>query len=137
MAYPQPYNPYGSYNPGMAYQPQPVAYAPQPQQPTQQVAQSTQEAFICRPVTSREEALATPVDYMRALILPDIGHGKVYLKRFNTQTGASDIFDFTLSEPEQAKPAPQYATVDDLNALKEEIEKLKKPVGKGKKSDDE
>lgn len=134
MAYPQPYNPYGSYNPSMMYQPQPIAYAPQTQQTAQQ---ATQEAFICRPVTSREEAVASPADYTRPVIMPDMGHGKIYIKKFDPQTGISDVFDFKLDRPELQPSTPQYATIDELNALREEIEKLKKPTGKGKKADDE
>lgn len=141
MAYQQPFNPYSILNQafqqpqgmGMAYMPQ----APQAQPPMQQPQQGAQEAFICRPVTSREEAVATPVDYMRPILLPDLSHGRIYLKKFNTQTGGSDIFDFAFAEPEQAPAAPQYATVEELNALREELEKLKKPAGRGKKTDDE
>lgn len=140
MAYQQPYNPYGSYNPAMMYMPAAPAYLPQtgqaaqPMQPTQP---TTQEAFICRPVTSREEAMATPVDYVRPILMPDFGHGKIYLKKFNQQTGASDIFNFTLEEQGTTQPEPQYATREELNALRDELEKLKKPAGKGKKIDDE
>ncbi len=67
----------------------------------------------------------------------DAGHGMVYVKVFNSQTGLSDFLDFARVIPEQAKPAPKYATVEELDALREELEKLKKPTGKGRKTDDE
>lgn len=82
MAYNFGYNTnpyYTGYNPQIQ-QPQPQQTAPQPQ---------VQSGFICRPVTSREEALATPCDFMAAgVIMPDMAHGMIYLKRFNSQTGA-------------------------------------------------
>ena len=93
-------NPYFSgYNPQMQQvQPQPQQTAPQPQ---------VQSGFICRPVTSREEALATPCDFMAAgVIMPDMAHGMVYIKRFNSQTGASDFADFAYTPP----TAPHYST---------------------------
>lgn len=92
--------------------------------------QAAQEAFICRPVTSREEAIASPSDFMRPVLMPDIGHGTVYLKRFNPNTGASDILEFRLYQPEQA---PRYVTWEELEAFKEEL--TKKP--RRKAADDE
>ena len=81
MAYNFGYNQnpyYTGYNPQIQ-QSQPQQTAPQPQ---------VQSGFICRPVTSREEALATPCDFMAAgVIMPDMAHGMIYLKRFNSQTG--------------------------------------------------
>ncbi len=130
MAYNVPFNPYGS------MQQFPQGYQQQYQMMQQQPQQIQQEAYLCRPVTSREEAVATPVDYMRATLLPDMGHGKIYLKRFNPQTGASDILEFAQCI-EQEQPAPKYATVEDLEALRSEIEKMKRQSGKGKKNDDE
>ena len=130
MAYNVPFNPYGS------MQQYPQAYQQQYQMMQQQPQQIQQEAYLCRPVTSREEAVATPVDYMRATLLPDMGHGRIYLKRFNPQTGASDILEFVQSQ-DQEQAAPKYATIEDLEALRGEIEKIKRQTGKGKKSDDE
>ncbi len=108
--YQQPQQPfYGGYP-----RPQPIQ---QPIQQPQQIA----PGYVCKPVTSREEAIATSTDYFSlGVVMPDIGHGMIYLKRFNQQTGASDFFDFKLFTPEQA-PAVEYATKADLDALRAEL----------------
>ena len=114
---------YGNYSPlspmGTQYMQQPQA-APAPQVPS-------------FGVTGREEAVAAQVDFGGpGTLMPDLGHGVIYLKRFNPNTGACDLFDFAVRAPEPAAPAPQYATMDDLNALREEL--MRK--GKGGKTDD-
>ena len=125
------------------YQPmqmnQPVQPISQPAQPTQQAAQSN---FFCRPVASREEALGVPVDFMGSpMFFPDLAHNVIYMKRFNTTTGAADIFEFR-GEQAQAEPAPSFAPLDEFNAMKDtisklqsEIDQLKKPTGRAKKND--
>ena len=129
MAYNFGYNQnpyYTGYNPQIQ-QPQPQQAAPQPQ---------VQSGFICRPVTSREEALATPCDFMAAgVIMPDMAHGMIYLKRFNSQTGASDFADFAYTPPTTpAKDAADYTPRADFDklcaafaALQSEVEKMKNP----------
>lgn len=128
----------------MAYQPyNPYLYQPTFQQPAPAVTQTpsvlqgnvVQPGFSCRPVTSREEATAVQVDFFGpGTIMPDLGHGIIYLKRFNSQTGACDIFEFAAQQTKEPEPI-QYATKEDLQALREEIEKLKDK--KVKKNDDE
>jgi hypothetical protein len=134
MAYNFGYNTnpyYSGYNPQIQ-QAQPQQTAPQPQ---------VQSGFICRPVTSREEALATPCDFMAAgVIMPDMAHGMIYLKRFNSQTGASDFADFAYTPPTApAKDTADYTPRADFDklcaafaALQTEVEKMKNPT-KGKK----
>lgn len=145
---------YGNYMPnyyqpmqGNQYQPmnQPVPAQTAQQQPQQNV----QSNFYCRPVASREEALGVPVDFMGApMFFPDLAHNVIYMKRFNTTTGAADIFEFR-GEQAQAAPAPSFAPLDEFNAAKEmigqlketigqlqdEIEHLKRPAGRAKKND--
>lgn len=111
------------------YQPYTGAYsaptAPQYQNGIS-TAPTTQSGFICRPVTSGLEAEAVQVDFMGpGTIMPDLGHGLIYLKRFNPNTGTSDFLVFA----EQKQPVIQYATIDDINALRSEIELIKR-VGK-------
>lgn len=119
MAY-TPYQPYGGYNYQQTYipyvpprfdglqQPQNAAGAPS-SVPAMSAPSSQQTGFLCRPVTSREEALAVQADYFSpGTLMPDLGHNVVYLKRFNTNTGASDMFKFALVQDapsEQAVPA--------------------------------
>ena len=93
------YNTYNNYQPysGSGYNP--VGYQQQtaPAQP-QQPAQTG--GYICRPVTCREEAVAAQVDYFSAgIVMPDLAHGVIYLKRFDPNTGASSFHDFKYVPP--------------------------------------
>ena len=110
---------------------QPYPYQQPVQQiPVQQIPQQAAQTFGCRPVTSKEEALGVQVDFLGpGTLMPDLAHGIVYLKRFNSNTGISDIYEFRLAEqqPEQEKPdelAEIRATIERLEA---DVEKLKKP----------
>ena len=106
-----------------------------PQQPSQQPQQNganTQQMFLCRPVTSREEAIAAQVDFMGpGTIMPDLSHGKIYLKRFNQNTGSSDFFVFSAQAEE-----PQANLQNTVRQLVDEIEQLKKSSGKPVKKGD-
>ena len=139
---------YGNYMPNY-YQPmQGNQYQPinQPVQATQQQAQqSGQSNFFCRPVASREEALAVPVDFMGApMFFPDLAHNTIYMKRFNTNTGSADVFEFHGPQQESSQSAtPAFAPLDEFTAmkdtiaqLKEEIERLKKPAGRTAKKNE-
>lgn len=96
------------------------------QRPMQQVQQAAPPGYVCKPVTSREEAVATSTDYFSlGVVMPDLGHGMIYLKRFNQQTGSSDFFEFQRYIPEQAVPV-EYATKADLDALRAELTPKKK-----------
>lgn len=141
---------YGSYPMGL-YQPIQNQYQPMNQpmnQPVQQqTTPATQSNFYCRPVASREEALAVPVDFMGSpMFFPDLAHNVVYMKRFNTNTGAADLFEFHGQQvKEQNTPAEAFAPLEDfmdlkdaLDQLRVEVDKLKKPVNRTvKKNDDE
>ena len=135
------------YNYPRTYLPQP-GYAPQqmqpqmpmtaPQQPVMQQAQmqpQMTQGYICQPVTSREEALAVQAQYFSpGTLMPDLAHGKIYLKRFNADTGASDMYEFSLPEP-PAAPAPQNTpdltnVLDRLTALEQEVSTLRKGENK-------
>lgn len=95
------------------------------QRPIQQVQQAA-PGYVCKPVTSREEAVATSTDYFSlGVVMPDLGHGMIYLKRFNQQTGSSDFFEFQRYIPEQSAPV-EYATKADLDALRAELTPKKK-----------
>lgn len=142
MAYPYYGNYMNYYQPAQGYQQmnQPM----QVNQPTQQ-AQPTgaQSNFVCRPVASREEALGVPVDFMGSpMFFPDLAHNVIYVKRFNANTGAADLFEFHGQHEQASAPAPTFAPLDEFNAmkntiaqLKAEIEQLKHPTGRTKKDD--
>lgn len=104
---------YNTYN----YQPYTSGYntVNTPYQPQQQTApmqaQPTQTGgYLCRPVTCREEAVAAQVDYFSAgIVMPDLAHGVIYLKRFDPNTGASSFLDFKYAPP---APAVESGSID-------------------------
>ena len=126
---------YPMYNPMQRMElPQAAAIQQQPQIPAS-------PGFICKPVTSKEEALGAQTDFFAAgTLMPDLAHGTVYLKRFNQNTGSSDFLTFVLQQTE----APAYASAQDVQELqaaieqiRADVEKLRKPAGRTVKKDDE
>lgn len=80
-----------------------------------------------RMVASKEEVLAVPVDFMGTpMFFPDLGHGVVYCKKFNPNTGAADLFEFRLpAPPTPAAQQPQATTAnDEVQALKKRVDDL-------------
>ena len=114
---------------------------PQSQLMAQNAPQSQVQGFQTRPVTSREEAVAVQVDFLGpGTIMPDLGHGKIYLKKFNPNTGASDLFSFALEQADAPTDAVEYATKQDIaqvqqvvSGLASELEALRKPARGGKR----
>ena len=100
----------------------------QPQMQQMQPQQQTPVGFTCKPVTSREEAIAATVDFFGpGTLMPDFSHGMVYFKRFNQNTGASDFMDFAYQPPKKegiAQDGERYATEVQLQSLIDRIEKL-------------
>lgn len=129
---------YPSNNPG--------AYTPCSNMPTQPVGplpgqpqNMGQSGYVCRPVTSREEAVASQVDFLGpGTLMPDFGHGMIYFKRFNPNSGSAEFYPFALQQPAQAptQPAPPTPAYDprqdiealrgDVNALRGELDEIKK-----------
>lgn len=146
--YPTYYNPYNAYqvaqSGAQAFQ-QPTIYSPsqslsQPQQTASMGQQNNSPSFICRPVSSREEAIATPTDFNGGiLVLTDFYHGMIYTKMLDPKTGSSVFSDYqyippqqqTISQPEtgQVQYAP-FAYVErlenEIKGLREELEEAKK-----------
>lgn len=144
MSYPQyNYPAYGSYSPAAPYAPR-IDATPAFQQPTQPVQQpqsiTTLSSFVCRPVASKEEAMGVPVDFMgNPMFFPDLAHGVIYMKRFNTNTGSADMFEFRSSEPNSDRneapttASPEFAPLSDVMDMKDAISKLRADVDKLKK----
>lgn len=119
---------------------------PQPMTQPQQAVQS----FFCRPVASREEALGVPVDFMGSpMFFPDLAHGVIYVKRFNPNTGSPDLFEFRVTQPQptqqeqRQEQSPAFVPLqdfldlkNDLDDVKAELEKLKKPAGRTAKKEE-
>ena len=133
MANYPPY-PYGG------YQPMQMPQMPMPQM-APQMPQNGQMSGgglspMSRPVSSREEAQATAADFSGALMLfPDISHGRVYLKRWNMQTGAADFMEFGPVVEAAEAPAAEYVCLqtyrDDMERLQKELADLKGVIAGG------
>lgn len=128
MANYPPY-PYGGYQPMQMPQMTPQMSMPQmaPQMP--QNGQFGQGGLspMSRPVSSREEAQATAADFSGAMmVFPDVAHGRVYLKRWNMQTGAADFMEFGPVEAvAENATVPEYVC---LQTYQEDMEKLRKEL---------
>lgn len=123
MAY--PYTAYSPYMP--AFNPQAPVYPPVQQNAPQGAQQGLSAAS--RAVSSKEEAISVAADFSgNVMVFPDVAHNRVYVKRWNYQTGAADFFEYVPAGEEA--PAAKYATIDDLNALREEFMKTRKAAKK-------
>lgn len=148
MSYPAPYNPY-AYTQFMPQMSQQSQFNPQQNMPVQNnIQQPTMPqqgvqgiSPTSRPVTNKEEAMGVAADFTGSpMVFPDITHNRVYMKRWNSNTGAADFIEYApvqQEQPQQTSPAAMFATVDDLSDLKDivdhlksEVERLKKPAGK-------
>lgn len=114
-------------------------YIPQYQYPQRQEYRQPiipqNNGFNCLPVTSKAEAevFQIPFDGSTTYFV-DTANGKIYAKTFNASTGAAPLVTFSRDAEVVVRP-PQYVTMEDFNALKEEIERLKKPTKKEKQND--
>lgn len=115
---------YGGFQGYPSFSPQQTFFPQQQQQPAA-VGQGISRDS--RPVTSREEAVSIPADFSGSLmIFPDIQNNRVYIKRWNFNTGTAEVMEYV---PAAAQTEPKYITVEEFNAFKEAIAKrLKKPV---------
>ena len=123
---------YGAPAPVPAFQP---ASAPAPQNG------QNGALFGVQPVTSREEAVAVIADPLSAgVLLPDLAHGVIYVKRFNPNTGASDFGEFQLVQPQQAAPVekavedPEYVTRRDFEEALSQLRSELAPKAKRKEA---
>lgn len=113
---------YGGYG-SVGYMPQMAPQMPV-QPPTGASGGSQGLSSASRMVSNKEEANAVPADFTGSLmVFPDVRNNRVYIKRWNFQTGAADFVEFAPVIQEQAKETPEvrYATIDDLNALRDEL----------------
>lgn len=125
----------GVYQPAQTMQNQTIGQPlPQPQNPGQ-------SGYVCRPVTSREEAVASQVDFLGpGSIMPDFGHGMIYFKRFNPNSGSAEFYAFSLQQQAQAPaqqsgPAPPaYDPRQDINTLRDDVNTLRGELDEMKKA---
>lgn len=144
MAYPFPqYAPYGAqYAPQNTYLPQGGVQIPQVN--TMQNTATQGLSAASRLVSSKEEAVGVPADFGGAMmVFPDITHNRIYMKRWNYQTGAADFVEYIPSVPIEPVPVPAYASAEEvkelrsaLDVMREELARLKNEKAV-KKVDDE
>ena len=117
----------GFYSPVQPFQNQMGVIPPTAPAMAQKAASAAQQAnFLCRPVTSREEAVAVQADFFSlGTIMPDLAHGVVYLKRMNQQTGGADFFEFVYRQPE-AEAKPDYITRQEFDEFVKSLQPKKK-----------
>lgn len=89
----------------------------------------SQNGFMCVPVTSREEAVATRVEaFGPPALMPDFGHGMIYFKRFNEKTALADFAEFKLvpeaNQTEQAETKPSVDLAALAGALQKRLDKI-------------
>lgn len=127
MNFQQPY----SYNPyQMAYQTPQSGQGPQQIAATQSIIPTvgsvapqqpiSQQGIVCCPVTSKAEAEAYRVEALGpGVLMPDLGHGMIYYKKFNNQTALADFAEFRYVPPQEpsSEPQAQDTPAIDLSAV--------------------
>lgn len=69
----------------------------------------------CRPVSSREEAMAFQIDLDGSLwVFPNVGNGKIYTKQVNND-GTATFSTYNLVKNENPFNSSDYVTKDELN----------------------
>lgn len=115
------FNGYG-YNPTNTYMPQMPSQMPlqAPQSvPSLQTMNNAAPTLRCFPVTSQSQAdtFQIPFDGSTTYFV-DTSNGKIYAKTFDFNTGAAPLVTYVR---ETIIPVSRYATIEDLNALREEF----------------
>lgn len=110
-------------------------YMPPQQQMYPNYMQPQMDAFISRQVASREEAVAMPTDFTRPIVMLDFGHGAIYVKRFNHNTGSGELLDFKYISPAEAAPTQEFVTRQEFDKFCSDL--MRRIVGAGKETDDE
>lgn len=116
---------FGGYQPPqMPVMPQGNNYPPM----TQNTA-TGQQGFTVRPVASREEAMAIQTDFFGpGILMPCLGQGTIWLKRFNQNTGASDLLEFIYAPPQPPRQESEFVSMDLFRQLADKVNALEKGV---------
>ena len=120
---------FGPYQPPQgAFHYQPTNYSTAPQNTPTAPQAAHQQGFSVRPVASREEAMAVQTDFFGpGILMPCLGQGVIFLKRFNQNTGASDLLEFLYVQPQQKQElAGEYVSMDLFQKLVQKVEALEK-----------
>ena len=126
----QPFRGYQPAQGGFPYQ-QAQTFIPQQQNAPQAPQTAPQQGFRVQAVASKEEAMAVQTDFWGpGIIMPCLGRGVIYLKRFDQNTGLSDLLEFVYAPP-QPKPeqlAGDFVPMSMFRELLEKVERLEKGV---------
>ncbi len=101
---------------------------PYPQQRNDFAPISQPGSIPARYVTGREEAVAAQIVPGDPFIFADFANSRLYVKQINPQTMAADFIEFVRAQQPVAartEPTVQYATQDDIAAVKAEIEAIR------------
>lgn len=118
--YQNPYM-YPGYTPRFGAQPNmtPAPYYP-PQQPAPRATITM--------VTSRAEVEAAQIPFDGTIpVFADFGHGVIYTKRLNINTGTADVEEYAIRQP-QAHPAADFAPVGMVQALATKMEEMEQRI---------
>lgn len=124
------YNGYGYPNYGFqTFRPEMHNYPPvAPQTPSAgfsaQQGVTPAPGFVCRPVAAKIEAETAQIPFDGSTTyFVDTGSGKIYAKTFDFNTGTAPLVTYVREQPEADKP--RYATVDELQAFRDELNALR------------
>ena len=112
----------------------------QPRQDFQQMNMQQPGTLPARYVTGREEAVAAQIIPGDPFIFADFAHGRMYVKQINAQTMVPEFVEFVRAQqPVQPQESPEqlvkeFATLEDLNALRGELESLRNSMAQQTKT---
>lgn len=98
--------------------------------------QAQEQPLFCRMVTSKEEALAVPVDFSgRPMTLLDTAHGRVWIKSFNPATGSAELDEYCKASPikpgeKPAEPPAAYVPISDFQRLEAQVASMADEITK-------
>ena len=117
---------YGIYGGAGAFPNQGASFYQPPMQTPPAQPQAANQPSV-RLVTTREEVVSAQIPFDGSTsYFVDTSNGKIYSKTFDFSTGSAPIVTYVREQESKV----QYATIDDLNALREELKAAKKGAKK-------
>ena len=124
----QPFRGYQPAQSGFPYQQ--ASYIPQQQAAPVAQQASPQPGFRIQAVASKEEAMAVQTDFFGpGVIMPCLGRGAIYLKRFDQNTGLSEMLEFIYAPPQPKQELTgEFVPMNMFQQLVAKVEQLEKGV---------
>lgn len=124
----QPFRGYQPAQGGFPYQP--TNYIPQQQNASAAPQAAPQQGFRIQVVASKEEAMAMQTDFFGpGIVMPCLGKGAIYLKRFDPNTGLSELMEFLYAPPQPKQElAGEFVPMAMFRELLAKVEQLEKGV---------